>query len=257
MEEVNKEELIKEIRSFEANNEKLVSNITRLQVGNKRLRLEYAVLLEQLERASQHQERHSIEELPTLKNLTKDLNVATNKILHYVVDSVSKPSEQKKQEFIDSFIETHVNLSKGVVDEKKNLNIKNSLKEAILEAALIHNKMKGTMVRARGTRKKRTEKEESVKEEPLLKKPKHEEHEVKNTAGDDNSKEESIVIQSNNEISNNKENEIKDHTDVENILSKEEHNEEADNVSEYKAEDEIREHEKPLESTTEQTSVRI
>ncbi len=70
-------------------------------------------------------------------------------------------------------------MSKGVVDEKKNLNIKNSLKEAILEAALIHNKMKGTMVRAKHTERKEQKKEESVKGEPLLKKPKHEEHEVK------------------------------------------------------------------------------
>ena len=127
MEEVNREELIEQIKKFESENYRLVSNITRLQVGNKRLRLEYAVLLEQLERASQHQERHSIEELPTLKNLTKDLDIATNNILHYVVDNISKPSEQKKQSFIDSFIKTHVNLSKGVVDEKKNLNIKNGL----------------------------------------------------------------------------------------------------------------------------------
>lgn len=170
MENTSREELIEQIKDCEIENERLVSNITRLQIGNKRLRLEYAVLLEQLERASESQERHSIEELPTLKNLTKDLNIATKNILRYVVDNVSKPNEQKKQEFIDSFIEKHINLSKGLEDQRKKSDIKNGLKEAILEAALIHNKMKGTVIRTRGPRKKKTEKEDTTKEEPQLKK---------------------------------------------------------------------------------------
>lgn len=170
MESTNREELIQQIKDCEVENERLVSNITRLQIGNKRLRLEYAVLLEQLERASELQERHNIEELPTLKNLTKDLNIATKNILRYVVDNVSKPNEQKKQEFIDSFIEKHINLSKGFEDQTKKSDIKNGLKEAILEAALIHNKMKGTVIRTRGPRKKKPEKEDTLREEPMLKK---------------------------------------------------------------------------------------
>lgn len=170
MENTNREELIQQIKDCEVENERLVSNITRLQIGNKRLRLEYAVLLEQLERASELQEKHSIEELPTLKNLTKDLNIATRNILRYVVDNVSKPSEQRNQDFIESFIEKHVNLSKGLEDQNRKTDIKNGLKEAILEAALIHNKMKGTVIRTRGPRKKKTEKEDTAKEEPLLKK---------------------------------------------------------------------------------------
>ncbi|KAL6935659.1 hypothetical protein ACO0R3_000711 [Hanseniaspora guilliermondii] len=240
MENNNREELIKQIKDYEAENERLVSNITRLQIGNKRLRLEYAVLLEQLERTAELQERHSIEELPTLKNLTKDLNIATKNILRYVVDNVSKSNEQKKQEFIDSFIEKHVNLSKGIEDQVKKSDIKKSLKEAILEAALIHNKMKGTMIRTRGPRKKKVEKEETSKEEQPLKKLKVKGNDlVKN---DDENEENDSQLEDQDSFNKPKEFPNDTNIDENNEQEEEEIEDEGNNKSE-----EVQINEKPLE----------
>ncbi|OBA25788.1 hypothetical protein HANVADRAFT_102067, partial [Hanseniaspora valbyensis NRRL Y-1626] len=137
-----KQKILEEIKTFEIENEHMLSNITRLKSGNKRLRLEFAVLLEKLEKLSKEQERNNIDELPTLKNLTKDLNIATDNVLEYILDSVSKPSEQKKQEFLDSFIQQQTEALKNITAEKNNINIKDKLKQIVLEAALLNSKSK-------------------------------------------------------------------------------------------------------------------
>ena len=137
-----KQKILEEIKTFEIENEHMLSNITRLKSGNKRLRLEFAVLLEKLEKLSKEQERNNIDELPTLKNLTKDLNIATDNVLEYILDNVSKPSEQKKQEFLDSFIQQQTEALNNINAEKNNINIKDKLKQIVLEAALLNSKSK-------------------------------------------------------------------------------------------------------------------
>lgn len=192
-----KKKLLDEIKSFESENEHVLANITRLKLGNKRLRLEFAVLLEQLERLSKTQNRDNIDELPTLKNLTKDLNIATNSVLQYIIDNVAKPREQKKQEFLNSFVKQQNAALSNLAEKGSDINIKSKLKQIVLEATLLNSKptpgggIKTKAQSSRGGRKRKitqdaNEKEyftvEDSKSDNDLKKRKHSLNEIENLA---------------------------------------------------------------------------
>ena len=102
------------------------------------------------------------------------------------------------------------------------------------------------MVRARGTRKKRSEKEDLNKEEPLQKKTKVEENETKEIVANAQ-KEERKHILVHKEVTDNKENEVKEQIVVENPVSKEDHTAKVSTLTEHKSDNELAEHEKPIE----------